>query len=110
MPADEGATFLRAIMRRMHQLPVLPQDPRCIEARRADALMGLASAQIAADPDPDRATIVLHTTPEALASEAPAGLEGGGVIDGPTLGRLSCDAGSRPCWRTPRAMRSALGA
>jgi Domain of unknown function (DUF222)/HNH endonuclease len=44
------------------------------------------------DPDPDRATIVIHTSAEALAQGAPAELEGGGVIDGVTVERLGCHA------------------
>ena len=89
VPAAEGAVFLKAITR---QLDRAPAGPACIEARRADALMMIASAQIAGDPDPDRATIVIHTSPEALASGAPAELEGGGVIDGATVERLGCHA------------------
>jgi HNH endonuclease len=106
VPAAEGAVFAKAIMR---QVDRLPGADRCIEARRADALMMMASAQVGADPDPDRATIVLHTTVQALAQGAPAELEGGGVIDAPTLQRLGCHARVQSVMEDSRGNAFALG-
>jgi hypothetical protein len=63
-----------------------------LEARRADALVALASAQIADDHDADRATVVVHAELEALGSgSANAELERGPVIHPETALRLACD-------------------
>ncbi len=62
-----------------------------VSARRADALVALASAHLAADSDTDRATVVVHAQLEALASRhGGAELEGGGVIHAETARRLLC--------------------
>jgi Domain of unknown function (DUF222)/HNH endonuclease len=60
-----------------------------IEARRADALVALASGRIASDPDPDRATIVVHAPLDALTS---CEVDGGGVVHAETARRLRCSA------------------
>lgn len=49
------------------------EDPFYASARRADALVLLCSAQLASDPDPDRATVIVHAR-DSLA----AGTTGGG--------------------------------
>jgi hypothetical protein len=71
-----------------------PWEPAdAIEARRADAVVGLCSARIAADPDPDRATVVVHASLDSLANlTGGARIEGGAVIHAETARRLMCDA------------------
>ena len=67
-PAAQGAIVATALDRLARNLPVMPgeEDPCSIDARRADALVALASAQIATDADPDRATVVIHARLDGL--------------------------------------------
>jgi hypothetical protein len=100
---------MRALERVADRLPSVPvrDDPPGRDARRADALVALASVRIASDPDPDRATVVVHVPLEALTApgareaggkdgrgdgEPGCGLEGGGVIHSETARRLACTA------------------
>ena len=90
-----GAVLARAIERLAEQLPVMPgEEGAChADARRADALVALASTSLAGDPDPDRAAVVVHAPLEALISgEAGCELEGGGVIHAETAKRLLCSS------------------
>jgi hypothetical protein len=89
LPAAQGAIVSKAIDRVVAQVPQMPDEQRCLDARRADALIALSSARLAADPDPDRATVVVH----ARAGE-PSGssIEGGGIADPSVVDRLLCDA------------------
>ena len=93
LPAAQGALVARALDRLAEDLPVMPDEHHewSVDARRADALVALASARVAADPDPDRATIVLHASVEALASEdRVCEVEGGGVVHAEVARRLAC--------------------
>lgn len=94
LPAAEGAVVVRAISRLARRVPSMPhEDPEwSIEQRRADALVALCSASIAADADHDRATVVVHTTFDDLRTGGNGESEGGGVIPGVTLRRLLCSA------------------
>lgn len=101
LPAAQGAVVAKAIQRLSEQIPVMPgeEDGSFAEARRADALVALCSSRIAADADPDRATVVVHAQLERLSSgPAPSSPQGGCEIeDGPvihpeTARRLLCDA------------------
>jgi len=86
----------RALERLAERVPAMPgeEDPYFAHARRADALVALASARLAQDPDPDRATVVVHASLDALASEdRGCEVEGGGVIH-PETARPS-QAGAR---------------
>jgi hypothetical protein len=100
---------MKAWERVADQLPSVPvgDDPPGRDARRADALVALASVRIAHDADPDRATVVVHVPVEVLTSpgargdggkdglgdDGPGcGLEGGGVIHAETARRLACTA------------------
>jgi hypothetical protein len=70
-PAAEGARIWRGIQRELANVPAVPDggaiDP--IGARRFDALVRICSIRIAADADPDRATIVVHAPAEVLLGE-----------------------------------------
>jgi hypothetical protein len=72
MPVAGGAVVATAIERQVRELPVMPgeEDPSFVGARRADALVAICSAQIAADADPDRATVVVHARLDGLVSGA----------------------------------------
>jgi hypothetical protein len=52
---------------------------------------------VAADPDPDRATVVVHVPVQVLwadgqLADSGCALEGGGVVSAETARRLACDA------------------
>jgi hypothetical protein len=66
--------------------------PTGVDARRADALVAVCSAQIAADPDPDRATVVLHARVDATGTLAGAELDPGTAVARSVAERLVCDA------------------
>jgi hypothetical protein len=83
----------RALERLSESLPVMPgeENESSADARRADALVALCSARLSADPDPDRATVVVHAQLENLVSgRGGCELEGGGVIHPETAKRLLC--------------------
>ncbi|MEX2420606.1 MAG: DUF222 domain-containing protein [Actinomycetota bacterium] len=69
LPAAQGAVVARALERLAETIPVMPgeEDAHFAPARRADALVALCSARIAADADPDRATVVVHAQAQGLA-------------------------------------------
>jgi hypothetical protein len=106
LPAAQGQVVLHALDRVASTLPVLPGEDRAdVDQRRADALVALSSARIADDPDPDRATVVVHVPVEVLTgddaaasgsrgedSEQGCALEGGGVVSTDTARRLACSA------------------
>jgi hypothetical protein len=111
LPAAQGAIVARAIERLAQTAPVMPgeeEDLVYAPARRADALLMLCSGGIASDPDPDRATVVIHAQASAATpgedgyADAQPGhaavVRGGGQIEGgpgicsETLQRLLCDA------------------
>ena len=95
LPAAEGAVVARALDRLARSIPAMPgeEDAYFMDARRADALVAVCSARIAADPDPDRATVVVHARLEGLL-EGTGGCEiqGGPVIHPHTAHRLLCNA------------------
>jgi hypothetical protein len=103
LPADQGATLSAAITRLAEQTPPDPVtglfDP--FESRCADALVELAGAHLAADADPDRATVVVHVPAEWLLTgdgggdlddAVAAALDSGVPLARETLARLACDA------------------
>jgi hypothetical protein len=95
LPADRGEVVVRALERMAERVPVMPgeADGSHADARRADALVALCSARIAADPDADRATIVVHAPLSALTDDT-AGCElgSGSCVPTRTLERLLCNA------------------
>jgi hypothetical protein len=95
LPAATGAVVVRAIERMATQVPELPDEYATADAsaRRADALVAFCSARIASDPDPDRATVVVHAQLEGLENGSRgAELEDGPVIHPETVRRLLCNA------------------
>jgi hypothetical protein len=95
LPAADGAVVEKALERLSEAIPVMPgeEDALFSDARRADALVALCSARIAADPDPDRATVVVHAQVGGLVSaDGGCEIEGGPVIHRETARRLLCHA------------------
>lgn len=95
LPAAQGSVVARTLERLAAEIPMMPdeEDDASADARRADALYALAAARIADDPNPDRATLVVHADLEALRrGTAGAEIEDGPVIHPETLQRLSCNA------------------
>ena len=95
LPAAEGAVVARALERLTDSLPIMPDEHETHDrpARRADALVALASATVAADTDPDRATVVVHASLDSLsADDRGCALEGGGVVHAETARRLACSS------------------
>jgi hypothetical protein len=97
----EGKAFELAIRRGADDQPT---DPTCavlrpIEERQADALHDLVSARLAADADPDLATVVVHVEADAVLGpdavddddDGLASIQLGPVISRSTVLRLCCD-------------------
>src|SRR5438132_3232168 len=83
LPSAQGAVVARALERVAEELPRMPGEEAAwsADARRADALVALASARASADPDPERATIVVHAPLETvLSGRGSAEVEGGGIV------------------------------
>ncbi len=99
LPADQGAVVAKALDRLADRMPDILDDDYepvsyvdSLETRRADALFALASAQLASDQDPDRATIVVQAPLDALVGgDSGCIIEGGPVVHPDTALRLSCD-------------------
>jgi hypothetical protein len=91
LPAAEGAIVARAIERLADTLPVLPgeEGAHWADARRADALVGLAATRVAQDADPDRATVVVHAQ---IGGEGELEIENGPGLPPETVERLLCQA------------------
>jgi hypothetical protein len=95
LPAAEGAVVARTIEGLASTIPAMPggEDACYAPVRRADALVALCSSAIASDPDPDRATVVIHAELDALVSgDRRCEIEGGGMIHPETARRLLCTA------------------
>ena len=95
LAAAEGAVVAKALARIADELPRMPGERSAAhaDARRADALVALASTHIADDADPDRATVVVHAQVGALISGGGGSeLEEGPVIHNETARRLLCNA------------------
>jgi hypothetical protein len=102
LSAADGAVVSRALDRIASTLPELPGEEGLafIDARRADALRAVCGARIAHDADPDRATVVVHTSVATLAGDtdsfdADAGgseIDGGPVLHPTVVRRLACTA------------------
>jgi hypothetical protein len=97
LPADAGAKLIKAIDRIADTLPKAPAGSEAevdcsIDARRADALVALASARIADDQDADRTTVVVHVDYESLRDGSlGAEIESGGTLHPELVRALGCD-------------------
>ena len=96
LPDADAKVVETALRRGADSQPDDPEDGRRYRNERmADALVDLCSAGLAADADPDRATVVVHVDAHALAGDNHsldlASLELGPVIAMATVHRLACD-------------------
>jgi hypothetical protein len=94
LPADEGGFVEPALERLRDQVPPNAETGRWDppDQRAADALVELASLSLQADPDPERATVVIHV--DAATGE---GTDPDGTILSPeVIDRLLCDAHVAP--------------
>ncbi len=111
LPAAQGAIVVRA-QRVAGQIPAMPDeaDPCFAEARRADALVVICSARIAEDPDPDRATVVVHAQLEGLVNGAGGcEIEDGPAVHPETVRRLLCNARVQTVVEDPSGNALGLG-
>jgi hypothetical protein len=94
VPAAQGAVVVNALQRAADRVAVMPgeEEPWSADARRADALVALCSAAIAADADPDRATVVLHARVDEMGMLAETEIEGATAVPRSVAERLVCDA------------------
>jgi Domain of unknown function (DUF222) len=95
LPPEQGAVVVKALERVAQKLPADPErdSEYTIDARRADALVALASQEIVDDPDSARARVNLHVELTALSERSgSAEIEGGGIVHPEVASRLACDA------------------
>ena len=95
LPAAQGAIVARALERAAQTVPSMPDETGdgFASARRADALVALCSARVAADPDQDRASVVVHAHLDALVRDTGGcEIEDGPAIHPETVRRLMCNA------------------
>jgi hypothetical protein len=95
LPAAQGAVVARAIESMARRIPAMPGEEHeaFAAARRADALVAMCSGGVAADADPDRATVVIHARLEGLRDgSGGCEIEGGPVVAPEVVRRLLCNA------------------
>ncbi|MGZ4154256.1 MAG: DUF222 domain-containing protein [Actinomycetota bacterium] len=95
LPAAQGAIVAQALERVSQGVPVMPgeADDCFTSARRADALVALCSARVAADPDQDRASVIVHAQLDGLVHDTGGcEIEDGPVVHPETVRRLMCNA------------------
>jgi hypothetical protein len=95
LPAASGPVIVNALTREAERISALPgeEDEVFVSARRADALVALCSARIAADPEPDRATVMVHARLDGLHHDTGGcEVEDGPVIHPQSVRRLLCNA------------------
>ena len=89
-----AARVEKAIERSLSRQPRPPQGhlPEPFDHRLAQALVEVCGSASATDPDPDRATVVVHADMEALLRDDGVGDVEGYTLSSETLRRLCCDA------------------
>jgi hypothetical protein len=100
LPADHGAKFVTAVDRLANQMAVTPEDEgddtdpaSTQDARRADALVAMASALMASDRSADKATVVVHADIEGILDGDRNGvLHGGLPLPANAASMLACDS------------------
>ena len=97
LPADRGARFIKGVERLANKMAVTPEDDpdpaENVDARRADALVAMASASIAGDQDADRATVVIHADVDTILDADKNGVLCGGLpIPPEATAILTCDS------------------
>lgn len=79
IPVVESTIVAKAVCRKADQMPRMPgeESPYSLPQRRADALVAIASAVGAEDPDADRATVIVHAQ---IDEDLNARIENGPVL------------------------------
>jgi hypothetical protein len=94
LPAADGARVAKALDKVAETVPTMPgEEDRTwtLEQRRADALVATCSGPASFEAEPDRATVVVHTSLEALTEgDRGAEIDGGPVIHAEVARRLAC--------------------
>jgi hypothetical protein len=94
LAGEDGALVVKALERLAFQTPPNPTTGLFdhFSSRCADALVELAAASVGGDPDPDRATLVVHVSADTLwGGPGVAEIEDGPAISSETARRLGCD-------------------
>ncbi len=91
-PAADGAIVAKAIERVARTIPTMPGEEGSWfdDARKADALVAICGARISEDPDPDRATVVIHARLEGLRDGIGGEVEDGPPVHPGTVQRMLC--------------------
>jgi hypothetical protein len=94
LPADEGGCVETALERLRDQVPPNAETGRWDppDQRAADALVELASLSLTSDPDPERATVVVHLDTTTGEASDPHGT----ILSRDVIERLLCDAHVAP--------------
>jgi hypothetical protein len=95
LPIDDGRRLLAAVERAMPDRDPHADVPATPDQRRADGLAALAGAHLAADADPDRATVLVIAELAAIEDGDPAAtaeLEASQPLATATARRLLCDS------------------
>jgi hypothetical protein len=103
----------KALERQARQLPVIPGEEGewAADARLADALVAVCSARIAADADPDRATVVIHARLDRPGDElGSCEIEGGPAIHPEVARRFACNGRIQTVVEDESGIRFAWGA
>jgi hypothetical protein len=94
LPNDAGRRFVAAIDELAARVPCSP-DPRddsTLSARRADALVALATDRLGPSAASDKPTVVVHTPLDVLLGKNLGGdIENGPVVHSDVVRRLCCD-------------------
>jgi len=94
LPDDAGATVHAAITRLASAAPPDPETGlfERLDARCADALVGLASGHLGTTTPAHRPTVVIHADADVLAgAEGAVDVTDGPALAGETLRRIACD-------------------
>jgi hypothetical protein len=94
LPADQGAVVIKTLGRIAERAAPGPDGVYdAFECRAADALVDVCGAAIGADPDPDKATVVVHVDAGVVAGEdGAAEIEDGPQIAAAVARKLACGA------------------
>lgn len=109
LPLAEGLKVTGALERISKTLPVDPDDP-CVDQRRADALVHACDTYLADHNDPERPTVVVHTTLDKLVSKTQCSEIDRGLALHPNFARaLCCDSRIQMVIRDPDGSIRAVG-
>lgn len=110
MPTPQALQVIGAVDRVAKMLPADPDDPQPLDQLRADALVHICSAYMADHKDPERPTVVVHTTLDKLVSKTECSELHGGIALQPSVTRaLCCDSRIQAVIKNPDGTTRAIG-